>query len=60
MTGMTVLYIIGTFSAMFAFAGICWWTYTPVNKKRFEQDAQLALDSDPVYQNRHLAGDKNK
>ena len=60
MTGMILLYIFGTFSAIFAFAGICWWTYTPVNKKRFEQDAQLALDSDPVYQNRHLAGDKTK
>jgi cytochrome c oxidase cbb3-type subunit 4 len=61
MTGMILLYIFGTFSAIFAFAGICWWAYTPTNKKRFEQDAQLALDSDPLYQkNRHLAGDKSK
>ena len=61
MTGMILLYIFGTFSAIFAFAGICWWAYTPTNKKRFEQDAQLALDSGPLYQkNRHLAGDKSK
>lgn len=59
MTGMILLYIFGTFSAIFAFAGICWWAYTPANKQRFEQDAQLALDSDPLYQKkRQLAGDK--
>jgi cytochrome c oxidase cbb3-type subunit 4 len=50
MNGMVLLYIFGTFSAIIAFAGICWWAYRPAHKKRFEQDAMLALDSDPLYQ----------
>ena len=61
MNGMVLLYIFGTFSAIFAFAGICWWAYRPSHKKRFEQDAMLALDSDPLYQkNRQSTGDKSK
>lgn len=46
----SAIYFWTTSQAIFAFAGICWWAYTPTNKKRFEQDAQLALDSDPLYQ----------
>lgn len=60
MNGTVLLYMFGLFSAMFAFGLICWWAYTPTNKKRFEQDARLVLDTDPVYQNRHQSGDKSE
>ena len=43
---------IATLLAMFAFLGICWWAYSPANRKRFEADGQLPLDSDPIYQAR--------
>lgn len=39
-----VLHSIATVLAFFAFIGIAWWAYSPKNKKRFEEDAQLALD----------------
>ncbi|USZ14439.1 CcoQ/FixQ family Cbb3-type cytochrome c oxidase assembly chaperone [Moraxella sp. FZLJ2107] len=39
-----VLHSIATVSAFIAFIGIAWWAYSPKNKKRFEEDAQLALD----------------
>ncbi|MEK6200395.1 MAG: cbb3-type cytochrome c oxidase subunit 3, partial [Psychrobacter sp.] len=26
--------------------GVAWWAYSPKNKKRFEEDAQLALDDE--------------
>jgi len=61
MDGMTLLRVIGTLSAFTAFVGICWWAYTPANKKRFEQDGRLVLDTDPVYQNKHHdSGDKSE
>jgi cytochrome c oxidase cbb3-type subunit 4 len=59
MTGMVLLYIFGTFSAIFGFAAVCWWAYRPAHKRRFEQDAQLALESDPLY-HRKLTGDQSK
>ena len=40
------LHIIATVGAFIAFISIAWWTYSPSNKKRFEEDAQLALDDD--------------
>lgn len=43
---------IATVMAMIAFAGICWWTFTPGNRQRFEDDAQLPLDTDPLYKGR--------
>ena len=43
---------IATLLAMLAFLGICWWAYSPANRKRFEADGQLPLDSDPIYQAR--------
>ena len=38
------LQTIATVSAFIAFIGVAWWAYSPKNKKRFEEDAQLALD----------------
>ena len=38
------LHIIATVGAFIAFISIAWWAYSPSNKKRFEEDAQLALD----------------
>lgn len=46
--GMGELQIIATVSAFIAFVGIAWWAYSPKNKKRFEEDAQLALDDENV------------
>lgn len=42
------LQIIATVLAFIAFISIAWWAYSPKNKKRFEEDAQLALDDDPT------------
>lgn len=39
-----VLHSIATVAALIAFFAIAWWAYSPKNKKRFEEDAQLALD----------------
>ena len=41
-----VLQSIATLAAFIAFVGIAWWAYSPKNKQRFEEDAQLALDDD--------------
>ena len=41
---LSVLQSIATIAAFIAFLGIAWWAYSPKNKKRFEEDAQLALD----------------
>ncbi len=46
--GMVELQIIATISAFVAFLGIAWWAYSPKNKKRFEEDAQLALDDKDI------------
>ncbi|MUG32277.1 MULTISPECIES: cbb3-type cytochrome oxidase subunit 3 [Psychrobacter] len=42
------LQIIATVTAFIAFVSIAWWAYSPNNKKRFEEDAQLALDDELV------------
>lgn len=42
--GIGELQTIATVSAFVAFIGVAWWAYSPKNKKRFEEDAQLALD----------------
>ena len=44
--GIGELQTIATVSAFIAFVGVAWWAYSPKNKKRFEEDAQLALDDD--------------
>lgn len=43
---------IATVLAVIAFAGVCWWAYSPRNRQRFEQDAKLALETDPLFQRR--------
>ncbi|WP_201535749.1 cbb3-type cytochrome oxidase subunit 3 [Psychrobacter ciconiae] len=40
------LQTIATVSAFIAFVAVAWWAYSPKNKKRFEEDAQLALDDE--------------
>lgn len=44
--GIGELQTIATVSAFVAFLGVAWWAYSPKNKKRFEEDAQLALDDE--------------
>lgn len=44
--GIVELQTIATVSAFVAFVGVAWWAYSPKNKKRFEEDAQLALDDE--------------
>lgn len=44
--GIGELQTIATVSAFIAFVGVAWWAYSPKNKKRFEEDAQLALDDE--------------
>ncbi|OAV01806.1 MULTISPECIES: cbb3-type cytochrome oxidase subunit 3 [Moraxella] len=50
-----VLHSIATVAAFIAFIGIVWWAYSPKNKKRFEEDAQLALDDQDI---QRLSSDK--
>ena len=50
-----VLHSIATVAAFIAFIGIAWWGYSPKNKKRFEEDAQLALDDQDI---QRLSSDK--
>ncbi|MDO4250921.1 MAG: CcoQ/FixQ family Cbb3-type cytochrome c oxidase assembly chaperone [Moraxella sp.] len=45
-----VLHSIATVAAVIAFIAIAWWAYSPKNKKRFEEDAQLALDDSQIEQ----------
>ncbi len=45
-----VLHSIATVGAFIAFISIAWWAYAPSNKKRFEEDAQLALDDEQIQQ----------
>ncbi|MBP2280438.1 cytochrome c oxidase cbb3-type subunit 4 [Psychrobacter sp. PL15] len=48
MDNVIELQIIATVSAFVAFVGIAWWAYSPKNVKRFEEDAQLALDDEDI------------
>lgn len=43
-----VLHSIATVAAMIAFAAVCWWAYRPGNRQRFEEDARLPLETDPL------------
>lgn len=45
-----VLHSIATVGAFVAFIAITWWAYSPKNKRRFEEDAQLALDDSQLQQ----------
>ena len=44
--GIGELQTFATVAAFIAFIGVAWRAYSPKNKKRFEEDAQLALDDD--------------
>ena len=46
--GIGELQTIATVAAFIAFMGVAWWAYSPKNKKRFEEDAQLALDDELI------------
>jgi cytochrome c oxidase cbb3-type subunit 4 len=42
------LHSIATVSAVIAFSAVCWWAYRPANRLRFEADARMILDTDPI------------
>lgn len=44
-----VLHSIATVAAVIAFTGVCWWAYRPGNRLRFEEDARMPLDTDPLF-----------
>lgn len=44
-----IMHSIATIAAVIAFAGVCWWAYRPANRKRFDTDAMLPLQTDPIY-----------
>lgn len=52
------LHSIATVAAFVAFIGVAWWAYSPKNKKRFEQDAQLAFDDDDESSSQERTKDK--
>ena len=54
------LHIIATVGAFIAFISIVWWAYSPSNKKRFEEDAQLALDDDMLGSSASNSRNKDK
>lgn len=54
------LHIIATVGAFIAFISIAWWAYSPTNKKRFEEDAQLALDDDMLGSSASNSRNKDK
>lgn len=43
-----ILHSIATVSAIIAFSAICWWAFRPANRQRFEADARMVLDTDPI------------
>lgn len=43
---LVTLHSIATVAAFIAFIAIVWWAYSPKNRKRFEEDAKLALDDE--------------
>lgn len=47
------LHSIATVAALVAFIAIVWWAYSPKNRERFEEDAQLALDDDIAISSRN-------
>jgi cytochrome c oxidase cbb3-type subunit 4 len=48
-----LLHSIATVAAVIAFTAICWWAYSPANRKRFEDDALLPLETDPLLTRDH-------
>ena len=45
---LATLHSIATVAAFTAFLAIVWWAYSPRNRKRFEEDAKLALDDEDL------------
>ncbi|WP_019673849.1 cbb3-type cytochrome oxidase subunit 3 [Psychrobacter lutiphocae] len=54
------LQIFATVAAFVAFISLAWWAYSPKNKKRFEEDAQLALDDDLIRSSTTHSRNKDK
>lgn len=54
---LATLHSIATVAAFIAFIAIVWWAYSPKNRKRFEEDAKLALDDEML---NALASERNK
>lgn len=38
---------ISTIFVMIAFAGVCWWAFSPKRKKKFEEAANLPFADEP-------------
>ncbi len=56
---MSDLQVFATVAAFIAFISIAWWAYSPKNKQRFEEDAQLALDDDMTASSISHVGNKD-
>lgn len=54
---LATLHSIATVAAFIAFIAIVWWAYSPKNRKRFEEDAKLALDDEML---NALTSERNK
>lgn len=54
---LATLHSIATVAAFIAFIAIVWWAYSPKNRKRFEEDAKLALDDEML---NTLTSERNK
>lgn len=52
-----ILHSIATLGAFIAFLVVVCWAYSPKNKRRFEEDAQLALDDKQL---QRLSQQRNK
>ncbi len=44
-----LLHSIATLGAVIAFFAVAWWAYSPKNKQRFREDANLALDDEQLF-----------
>lgn len=54
---LATLHSIATVAAFIAFIAVVWWAYSPKNRKRFEEDAKLALDDEML---NVLTSERNK
>lgn len=54
---LATLHSIATVAAFIAFIAVVWWAYSPKNRKRFEEDAKLALDDEML---NALTSERNK
>ncbi|WP_018276476.1 CcoQ/FixQ family Cbb3-type cytochrome c oxidase assembly chaperone [Teredinibacter turnerae] len=49
---LTTLQGLSTIFVMIAFAGVCWWAFSPKRKKRFEEAANLPFADEPESKNK--------